>query len=73
MSANGQMPAGIAHAGEAAPPLRSGLTIAGQLPHYTPVTDAMLTHPPDGDWLMFRAQLSRAGATARSSRSTPAM
>ena len=52
--ANGQMPAGIAHAGEAAPPLRTGLTIAGQLPHYTPVTDAMLTHPADDDWLMFR-------------------
>ncbi len=51
---NGQMPPGIAHAGEAAPPIRSGLTIAGQLPHYTPVTDAMLTHPADGDWLMFR-------------------
>ena len=52
--ANGQMPAGIAHAGEAAPPARSGLTVAGQIPHYTPVTDAMLTHPADGDWLMFR-------------------
>src|SRR3984885_1643125 len=51
---NGQMPAGIARAGEAAPPARSGLTVAGQLPHYTPVTDAMLTHPADGDWLMFR-------------------
>ena len=22
--------------------------------NYTPVTDAMLDHPPDGDWLMFR-------------------
>jgi alcohol dehydrogenase (cytochrome c) len=51
---NGLMPAGIAHAGEAAPPPRTGLTIAGQIPHYTPVTDAMLTHPADSDWLMFR-------------------
>jgi mono/diheme cytochrome c family protein len=29
---NGEMPPGIAHAGEAAPPLRSGLTVAGQIP-----------------------------------------
>jgi alcohol dehydrogenase (cytochrome c) len=52
--ANGQMPPGIARAGETAPPARSGLTVEGRLPHYTPVTDAMLTHPADGDWLMFR-------------------
>jgi alcohol dehydrogenase (cytochrome c) len=52
--ANGQLPGGLALRAEAAPPLRSGLTVAGQIAAYTPVTDAMLHHPPDGDWLMFR-------------------
>jgi alcohol dehydrogenase (cytochrome c) len=52
--ANGQIPAGLARIGEAPPLARSGLTIAGRLPHYTPVTDAMLDHPADSDWLMFR-------------------
>src|ERR1700683_2344140 len=52
--ANGQTPAGLARAGEATPVVRSGLTVAGQIPHSPPVTDAMLNHPPDGDWLMFR-------------------
>ena len=52
--ANGQPPGGLALRGEASPPARTGLTVAGQIPGYTPVTDAMLNHPPDGDWLMFR-------------------
>ena len=33
---------------------RHGLTVAGTVEKYVPVTEAMLTHPPDGDWLMFR-------------------
>jgi alcohol dehydrogenase (cytochrome c) len=52
--ANGQMPGGLARRGEPAQLARSGLTVAGQVPHYTPVTDAMLNHPAQGDWLMFR-------------------
>ena len=31
-----------------------GVTVAGVLPRYTPVTDAMLKAPPPGDWLMIR-------------------
>jgi alcohol dehydrogenase (cytochrome c) len=33
---------------------RRGLTVAGQVPNFTPVTDAMLRQPADGDWLMAR-------------------
>jgi alcohol dehydrogenase (cytochrome c) len=36
------------------PPMLTGLTAQGQAAHYTPVTDAMLTNPADGDWLMPR-------------------
>jgi alcohol dehydrogenase (cytochrome c) len=32
----------------------TGVTVAGTVPNYTPVTDAMLVSPPDGDWLMVR-------------------
>jgi alcohol dehydrogenase (cytochrome c) len=35
------------------PPGR-GLTVSGEVRNYTPVTDAMLRNPPDGDWLMIR-------------------
>jgi alcohol dehydrogenase (cytochrome c) len=35
------------------PPGR-GLTVAGEVPNYVPVTDEMLRNPPDGDWLMIR-------------------
>jgi alcohol dehydrogenase (cytochrome c) len=52
--ANGQIPGGLLQQAEAAPLAQSGLTIAGQVPIYTPVTGAMLKHPPDADWLMFR-------------------
>ena len=31
-----------------------GLTVAGEVPNYIPVTDAMLRNPPEGDWLMIR-------------------
>ncbi|HSS14223.1 MAG TPA: PQQ-binding-like beta-propeller repeat protein, partial [Rhizomicrobium sp.] len=36
------------------PATRFGLTVAGALKSYTPVTDAMLAHPKDADWLMYR-------------------
>ena len=60
--ANGQVPAevqkGIASArtpaAEARPPARHGLTVAGLVKNYVPVTDEMLVHPSDNDWLMFR-------------------
>ena len=35
------------------PPGR-GLTVAGEVPNYVPVTDEMLRNPPEGDWLMIR-------------------
>jgi alcohol dehydrogenase (cytochrome c) len=35
-------------------PTKLGLSLKGSIAHYRPVTDAMLTSPPDGDWLMFR-------------------
>lgn len=40
--------------GNAGPDPRRGLTIAGTVPDYVPVTDEMLRSPPDGDWLMAR-------------------
>src|SRR3569833_2574424 len=40
-------------AAEAAPP-RLGLTVKGTVKNYVDVTDDMLTHPPDGEWLMYR-------------------
>jgi len=33
---------------------KAGLLLEGHIQNYTPVTDAMLTHPADGDWPMFR-------------------
>jgi alcohol dehydrogenase (cytochrome c) len=36
-----------------APPVqRTGLTFPGTVKNYTPITDAMMLNPPDGDWLM---------------------
>lgn len=46
-------PAGRGAAQAAAPP-PSGVTIAGEVPNYVRVTDAMLQKPPDADWLMLR-------------------
>ena len=40
-------------AAAAAPP-PSGVTVAGEVPNYVRVTDAMLQKPPDADWLMLR-------------------
>ncbi len=31
-----------------------GITVAGMVRNYVPVTDDMLAHPSDGDWLMYR-------------------
>ena len=45
-------PAGAPAAPAAAQPL--GLTVAGEVPNYVPVTDEMLRNPPAGDWLMVR-------------------
>ncbi len=36
------------------PPARRGVTIAGEVKNYVPVTDAMLRDPDPGDWLMVR-------------------
>ena len=33
---------------------KPGLLVEGHIQNYTPVTDAALTHPADGDWPMFR-------------------
>ena len=38
--------------GAAAPPV--GITVAGEVKNYVPVTDAMLRNPDPGDWLMIR-------------------
>src|SRR5436190_18310385 len=40
--------------GAAAPETPVGVTIAGEVPNYVPVTDAMLRKQDDGDWLMIR-------------------
>ena len=42
----------LARAAAAAP--RRGITIAGEVKDYVPVTDAMLKNPDPGDWLMAR-------------------
>ena len=47
---------------------RRGISVAGRVEDYVPVTDEMLRNPPAGDWLMARRNY-RAGATARSPRS----
>ncbi len=33
---------------------KAGLSLEGHIQNYTPVTEATLTHPADGDWPMFR-------------------
>jgi PQQ-dependent dehydrogenase (methanol/ethanol family) len=35
-------------------PVRHGLTVEGVVKDYAPVSQDMLIHPPDGDWLMYR-------------------
>ena len=46
----------------AAPPV--GITVAGEVKNYVPVTDAMLRNPDPGDWLMIRRDY-HATITAR--------
>ena len=63
--ADGKMPAAMQAPAPAAaatrerpatsyPPGRFGLTVAGTLKNYDPVTDATLAKPADADWLMYR-------------------
>jgi alcohol dehydrogenase (cytochrome c) len=35
-------------------PTKFGVTLEGHIENYVPVTEAMMTNPPDGDWLMYR-------------------
>jgi alcohol dehydrogenase (cytochrome c) len=37
-----------------APAFQLGHTVQGMVKNYVDVTDEMLTHPPDGEWLMYR-------------------
>ena len=64
-----QAPRGQAPAGQAAPaaaggqrggplPGPVGITIAGEVQNYVPVTDAMLRNPDPADWLMIRRDYS---------------
>ncbi len=57
--ANGQLPAALRQPAPAGPlpaatPLLKGLTVAGEVKNYVPVTDQMLLNPDPGDWLMIR-------------------
>jgi len=59
--ATGKTPAGLLDAPVAAAPARRrapvmpmGLVVSGTVKNYTPVTDEMLTHPSENDWLMHR-------------------
>lgn len=59
--ATGKTPAGFldapvaaAPASRRAPAMPMGLVVSGTVKNYTPVTDAMLTHPDEKDWLMHR-------------------
>jgi alcohol dehydrogenase (cytochrome c) len=40
--------------GRGSPQAAQGITVAGEVKSYTPVTDAMLRHPDPADWLMIR-------------------
>ena len=51
-TAGGQQAAGQAAA--ARPARAAGITVAGEVKNYVPVTDAMLANPSPGDWLMLR-------------------
>src|SRR6185437_4094077 len=50
----GKMAAMEARARQEAAPPPMGLTVKGTVKNYVDVTDEMLTHPPDGEWLMYR-------------------
>jgi alcohol dehydrogenase (cytochrome c) len=42
----------------AAAPAPSGVTVAGEIKNYVPITDAMLTNPDPNDWLVLRHDYS---------------
>ena len=50
----GKMDAMAARADEFAPPVGRGLDVTGTVKNYVDVTDDMLKHPADGEWLMYR-------------------
>jgi len=50
----GKMAAMEARAAQEAAPPPQGLTVKGTVKNYVDVTDDMLTHPVDGEWLMYR-------------------
>jgi alcohol dehydrogenase (cytochrome c) len=50
----GKMAAMEARADQLAPPPAQGLTVTGKVKNYVDVTDEMLKHPADGEWLMYR-------------------
>jgi PQQ-dependent dehydrogenase (methanol/ethanol family) len=50
--AGGQQPGGQGRGGPPAAP--AGITVAGEVKNYVPVTDAMLRNPDPGDWLVIR-------------------
>jgi alcohol dehydrogenase (cytochrome c) len=50
----GAAPAGRAGGRGAAGPAPTGVTVAGEVRNFTPVTDEMLKNPPPGDWLVLR-------------------
>ena len=52
--AMGKMDRMQALADEFAPPVGHGLDVTGTVKNYVDVTDDMLKHPPDGEWLMYR-------------------
>jgi alcohol dehydrogenase (cytochrome c) len=59
--ASGKAPEGLLAATALSPEAQAalapghwGLTVAGTVRNYVPVTDAMLTHPPEDDWPMYR-------------------
>src|SRR5262252_3631176 len=49
-----QAPAGRGGRGAAQDATPVGVTIAGDVPNYVPVTDEMLKNPDPGDWIMIR-------------------
>ncbi|MCE2541075.1 MAG: PQQ-binding-like beta-propeller repeat protein, partial [Acidobacteria bacterium] len=52
--AGGGAPAPAEAATSSSAPEPGGVTVAGTVDDYRPVTDAMLRNPDDGDWLMIR-------------------
>ena len=50
----GKMAAMEARAALLPPAFQLGHTVRGTVKDYVDVTDEMLTHPPDGEWLMYR-------------------